>query len=142
MAIRTASQISTSSVTPEQIGKCHKVFSGSTAFYMVESASDPDREYKVSWTRERGFQCQCKAAEYGIICWHIRASIAAAREEREAVAELNRAIAEQAAKPVEKIVTNLDAATLARIAAADERAKGKPLSRAKAPVSKPFSLLR
>jgi hypothetical protein len=141
MVIRTASHISTSSVTDAQIGACHKVFSGATAFYMVESASDPDREYKVSWTREHGFQCQCKAAEYGNLCWHIRASIAAAREEREAVAELNRAIAEQAAKPVASTAPELDTATRARIEAANERQAGK-VSRAKARDSKPFSLLR
>ncbi len=130
--ILTASQISTSSVTDAQIGACHKVFGpDNKPFYMVESASDLDREYKVTWTRERGFQCQCKAAEYGNLCWHIRASIAAAREEREAVAELNRLIAEQAA-PVTSSAPTIDTATRARIEAANERAASKPVSRAKA----------
>lgn len=99
--IKAASQISIESVTPEQIGACHKCFSGSTAFYLVESATS-DTEYKVSWSKEKGFQCQCKAAEFGNICWHIKASIACAKEEREAVAELHMQIAVQAAMSDER----------------------------------------
>src|SRR6266487_5152823 len=135
--MRTASSIDTATVTPEQIGACHKVFSGSIPFYMVESASDPDKEYKVTWSNARGFQCQCKAALYGNLCWHIRASIACEAEVNDALAEMASLCVPQAATTA--VVTTVDADTLARVQAACE-APAK-VSQAKA-TSKAFSILR
>jgi len=110
MSVLTASKIDISQVTGDQIGACHKVFSGSTAFYMVQSATS-DQEYKVSWSKEKGFGCQCKAAEFGNLCWHIKASIACEREVREAVKEMELAIAVQAATSDQETIK---AAELAR----------------------------
>ncbi|SRR6266487_1698925 len=139
--MRTASSIDTATVTPEQIGACHKVFSGSIPFYMVESASDPDKEYKVTWSNARGSQCQCKAALYGNLCWHIRASIACETEVNEALAEIEAAIKAQAVKSEHAPVVT-DVATRARIEAANERQASKPVSRARANSPRAFSILR
>ncbi len=140
------SMIDTTNVTPAQIGACHKVLATSGNFYLVESSKgeiDPAtgyiKEYKVTYCKARGFQCQCKAAEYGNLCWHIRASVAAAREEKEAVNELHRLIAEQSAPVLVIDGKQADAATLERVMSAPVKPASK---RAKAPESKAFSLLR
>jgi hypothetical protein len=83
------------SVTPEQIGACHKCYDCTTRanFYLVEnSKGETDEngdiiEYKVQYSKEHGFTCDCKAGQNGLLCWHIRASIACAREEKAALAE-------------------------------------------------------
>ncbi|SRR6266496_260400 len=140
--ILTASHISTASVTDAQIGACHKVFGpDNKPFYMVESASDSLKEYKVTWSREKGFQCQCRAAEFGKLCWHIRASIACAREEHTALAEIEAAIKAQAAQPVET-PAQIDLATRARVSAANERQASKPVSKARATSPRAFSILK
>jgi hypothetical protein len=142
-----ATEINTTGVTPEQIGACHKIFEGSTPAYMVQSESDSLVEYKVRWSKEHGFTCTCKAGKVAFsnckagYCKHVLWSVAAGREEKEAVAELHRLIAEQAA-PVAQVVTNVDAATLKRIEAANERQAGKPASKAKPYQPKAFSLLK
>jgi|SRR6266496_1073844 len=136
--ILTASHISTTSVTDAQIGACHKVFGpDNKTFYMVASASDPDKEYKVTWSNARGSQCQCKAALYGNLCWHIRASIACEAEVSEALAEMASLCVPQAATTA--VVTSVDIETLARVQAACE-APAK-VSKAKA-TSKAFSMMR
>lgn len=127
MAVLTASNIDVSQISDQQIGACHKVFEGSTAFYMVESATS-DQEYSVRFLcKAKGFSCTCKAGQNGRLCWHVKASIAAAREERTAL---------QAIEEAERI------ATQARIEAANERAAEKPISKAKAYAPVAFSILR
>jgi hypothetical protein len=92
-----ASQIDTSKVTDEQIGMCEKCFSGKTAFYMVTSESDSLKEYKVTWSMEFGFRCTCEAGQeafahcFNGYCKHVKWSVAAAREERAAMKELQAA---------------------------------------------------
>ncbi len=89
----TAAAINTTNVTSEQIGRCHKVFSGSIPFYMVESESDSQVEYKVTWDRAHGFRCTCKSGQAGFsncrhpYCKHVKWSVAAAREEKQAMRE-------------------------------------------------------
>ncbi|GHO51515.1 hypothetical protein [Ktedonospora formicarum] len=108
MAVMTASRIDTSKVTDEQIGRAYKCFeSNGTPFYMVESSRDlfdgegKRVEYKVTWSKQFGFQCTCEAGKYGFkncqkgVCQHVIISVAAAREERAAMKELN-------AKPVQR----------------------------------------
>jgi hypothetical protein len=140
--IRTAATIDISQVTSEQIGACHKIIHQDGNFYMVESASDPDKEYKVTWSESKGFQCQCKASEYGNLCWHIKASVACSREEREYMSELAASCCvPQAVKAVEITYTTVDLVTRARIEAASERQASKPVSKAKGQ-TRGFSLMR
>ncbi len=140
--------VDTTNVTDEQIGRCHKVFSGSTPFYMVESEQDSLTEYKVRWSKKHGFTCTCEAGQHGFsnckdgICKHVKWAVAASREEREAVAELQAAIAEQAAvQPVKSNAPVIDTVTMARIEAANERQAGK-VSKARGYQVKGFSLLK
>lgn len=139
-----ASSIDTTTVTPEQIGACYKVFVASIPFYKVQSESDPFKQYTVSWSREHGFSCTCKSGQVAFsntrdgYCKHVRWSVAASREERQALAELQAAICAPQA-PV--TVTNVDLETRARVAAASERASVKPVSKAKGRTSG-FSLMR
>lgn len=157
-----ATQIDTSNVTDAQIGAAHKCFSGSTPFYLVENSQgklDDDGqliEYRVSYNRSKGFQCTCKAGKEGFarcrqFCWHVRASVACAREEKEALAEqvrLNVAevVAAQAivttATPVIGY-TDVDAVTLARIQRRSAEQASKPKSKY-VPVARKsgFSLLK
>lgn len=139
MTVLTASKISTASITDEQIGACHLVLHSAGNFYKVaNSAGKVDDngdliEYTVRFNGiEKGFSCTCKAIG---LCWHIKASIAAAKEEREAVAELNKQIAVQAAMS--------DPATIkAAEVAAEAPVKVARKSSAKAYQPKAFSILR
>ena len=127
------SNIDTSSVTPEQIGRCHKCFSGSVPFYMVESESDSSVEYKVTWDKKHGYRCTCPSGNVGFsnckagFCKHCRWAYAASMEERQAIAELNAAIAEKA----------LQASVQA--AMSDERTKQEAEKAKNAPVKVPAS---
>lgn len=100
-----------SEITPEQIGKCWKVYDYQTRqnFYQVENShGDVDEHgdiitYRVRYSREHGFTCSCPSGQNGFsnvkhpsgVCWHVRAAVAAAREERVAHAAI---AAEQAAE--------------------------------------------
>lgn len=89
------SKINLNSVTSEQIGRCHLIIDGQTGerFYKVESESDATVEYEVRYSREKGFSCQCKSGQVGFsnarlgVCKHVVWSLAAAAEERQALAE-------------------------------------------------------
>lgn len=92
------SAINIASVTPEQIGMCHKVLHRDGNFYQVQSESDPDTEYTVRYSKERGFSCSCRAGQEGFkncttaasqgVCKHVRWSLACAKEERDYMAAL------------------------------------------------------
>lgn len=88
-----ASEIDITTVTSAQIGHCHKVFDASgQAFYQVESEQDNLVEYTVRFSIERGFTCSCPAGAEGFahcttVCKHVRWSLAAAKEERDAMRE-------------------------------------------------------
>lgn len=91
-----------SNVTPEQVGRCFKVYDEQTKenFYQVENESgnvNDDGEiivYDVRYSKERGFTCTCAAGSEGFIhckygfCKHILWSVAASQEERAALAEI------------------------------------------------------
>jgi hypothetical protein len=78
------------SVTEAQLSRCHRIESAEDVFYIVESASDKTREYKVTAERQRGefrLHCTifgtdepCPAEAAGRICWHKRVSLAHAAE--------------------------------------------------------------
>lgn len=104
-----ASQINTTSVTSEQIGRCHKVYDEQARawFYQVESerdlfdANNERVEYAVRWSKERGFTCTCPAGQDAFsrckagVCKHVVWSVAAAKEERAAIREMETHIMEQ-----------------------------------------------
>lgn len=149
----TVSTIDTTTVTSEQIGKAHKVYGpDNKPFYMVEnSEGELDQEgllieYKVTYSPEYGYQCRCKAGQEGFVhcqnyCWHVRAAVAAAKEEREAMREQERLNAAQPAAPA--IYTDVDAKTLARVMRRSEEQARKPV-RKPAPLRQGtgFSLLK
>jgi hypothetical protein len=142
MTIRTASSIDTSKISGDQLGACHKVFEGSTPVYKVansEGRIDDNGdiiEYSVRFLgKEKGFSCTCKAGQNAKLCWHIKASIACEAEVRNAIAELEAAIAVQKAMS--------DAATIASAEkAAQAPVKPARKSGAKAYQPKAFSILR
>lgn len=150
MAVAIATFIDTSDITSEQIGMAHAVIGpDGKKFYLVENSRgelDGDGnviEYKVTHHPHFGYQCTCKAGQYGFAhcknyCWHVRASIACAQEEREAMAE--QATLNTPAKTAVGY-TDVDEVTLARVLRrSDER---KPATK-QAPVrsGRAFSLLK
>jgi hypothetical protein len=104
-------------VTPEQLVRAHKIFGpDNKAFYLVEnSKGEVDDEgniieYEVRYGSEKGFSCTCTAGQDedgpfshchnpSGLCWHVRAAVAAALEERGALKEQSRLNALQAAAP-------------------------------------------
>ena len=90
------SQVITDSITPAQISKCAKVLDCQTHqnVYFVENEAgnfDDDGhmiEYKVTYSKEKGFQCTCKAGQEGFIhckngyCKHVAWAVATAKEEK------------------------------------------------------------
>lgn len=105
MAIATFASIAQhiGEVSSEEIGRCHKVFGpDKKAFYQVENeAGHTDEhgdliEYKVTYSKDHGFQCSCKCGEFGFwnvshasgVCKHVRWSVAAALEEKAALKAL------------------------------------------------------
>lgn len=97
--IITASKLDLSRITDTMIGRAHKVFEhDGTPFYLVESSEFESNgvEYKVTWSKEKGFQCNCASGTEGFrncgkkkVCDHVLISLAAAREEKKAMEELN-----------------------------------------------------
>lgn len=78
-------------VTEEQIDRCFRVYdlnvTPSVPFYLVRSESDNLTEYKVTWSKELGFQCTCPAGQEGFchcytngVCKHVIWSVAAAAQ--------------------------------------------------------------
>lgn len=111
-------------IAPEMIGHCFKCTDLSTGenFYKVESEEvkfdgEGQRvEYTVRYQRGKGFTCTCPAGKEGFrfvkhpskVCKHVRWSVAAAMEEKQAMAQLALASAQQAleeSKPALPTVT-------------------------------------
>jgi hypothetical protein len=143
-----ASQIDISTVTGEQIGMCHKVFVGSVVWFKVQSESDPLKEYTVAHSKEYGFTCTCPSGNIGFsnckdgVCKHVKWALACAREEKEAVAELHRLIAEQALEAqVQAAMSDPETIEAAQVAA-EAPVKVARKSSAKAYQPKAFSILR
>lgn len=111
MAVTTAM---IKAVSSDQIGRCTKIFEGSKPCYMVLSESDDLTEYKVRATRVNGkwiFTCTCPSGKDGFanvthpsgVCKHVRWSLAAAQEEKDALAE--QVALNEAAKQVKPVET-------------------------------------
>lgn len=144
-------------VTNEQIGACTKVFdaAGKPFYKVVNSKNECDAdghliEYSVRAIRKAGqwhITCDCKAGQVGRQCWHKRASVAAAAEEKQAMHEqvtLNEAakVAEQEeAKQRAKLIINGKPATKEEY---DRVMNAKPKidRKAKAPQARAFSLMK
>ena len=144
-------------VTPAMIGAAHKVFGpDNKPFYMVENSKGRvDGEGNIiEYTVKAIFRqnkwrvtCNCKAGNEGRMCWHKRAAMAAAAEEKAAMAEqvaLNEA-AKAAEQAEEKQRAKLQ--ICGRAATKEEwdrvmNAKPNIDRKAKAPQPKPFSLYK
>lgn len=98
-------------VTDEQIGQAFKCFEGSQPFYKVvnskEEVDDAGHliEYKVTARydvelKQWVFACTCMSGQHNFknvrhpshVCWHVRAALACAREEKKALKEMAQAI--------------------------------------------------
>jgi hypothetical protein len=115
-------------VTSEQIGRCHKVLASTGNFYLVESEADSRVEYKVAWTKQHGFTCQCKAGQVGFVhcrngyCKHVLWSVACEAELQAAMKELEAAsVASQPAPSVPSIEQSVPAWMLTRPVASHMR---------------------
>ena len=133
----SATTVDIAGVTAEQIGKASKVFGpDNKPFYQVEnSKGDVDADgyliqYKVTYSRSKGFQCTCKAGQYGFshcksYCWHVKAAVACAREAHEAIAEQIRyqeqATRQQLYTTLGIASTDVDTATLKRLAQREQQ---------------------
>jgi len=142
-------------VTPEQIGRCYAVVGpDGKKFYQVENSQgefDAEGqliEYKVTYSKELGFQCTCKSGQYGFanvkhpsgVCWHVRASVAAAIEEKQALHGL--VVVEPEATEVNVLIIDGQRATQEEYDRV-VNAKPKPShGNAKVYQPKPFSFLR
>lgn len=111
-----------SEVTPDQIGACTKILDCQTHtnFYLVQSESDDQVEYKVTYS-SKGFQCSCPSGQHGFsntkhgFCKHVKWSVADAEEEKaRETARLERIAAEKHAKSMGKsLCSTLDCLQLA-----------------------------
>lgn len=138
-------------VTPEQIGRCRAVFTlKHKGFYLVESESEKGKEYRVAHKKGVGLTCTCKSGEHNFVnvkhpsgvCKHIRWAVACRLEEKQALAELEKAQKRDALlKAAGVSYSDVDDATLARIA---YRNRYTPKSAKKVPglYSRPFSIFK
>jgi len=109
-------------ITSTHIGMVHAVFVGSKKIYKVQSSIDTTKEYTVYRSKSRGYQCNCPSGTHGWwnvthpsgVCWHVRAAVACALEERKALAEQEQLNTLKQAAGVS--YTDVDCATLKRIA--------------------------
>jgi hypothetical protein len=91
-------------VTDEQIDAATRFVNSATheVLYIVKSASEEGKEYKVTYNRNfNRFQCECKASQVGMNCWHVRSALVnemmyrqAKRDEAEAKARIAEVAAE------------------------------------------------
>jgi hypothetical protein len=141
-------------VTPEQIGRCYAVVGpDGKKFYQVENSEGKFNEagemieYKVTYNKEQSFQCTCKSGQHGFanvkhasgVCWHVRASVAAAIEEKQALHDL--VVVQPEVKEMNILILDGKQATpeeYDRIV----NAKAKPVNRRAKLYSPKFSFLR
>jgi hypothetical protein len=140
-----ASDVNTSTVQPSDLGRAHKIICTTGNFYKVQSSRDELVEYSVRYDARKGFTCTCEAGLRAFsrckdgCCQHVKIAVACEREVRGAIAELEAAIKEQAAPVLVIDGKPASAVEVERVMSAPV----KPASRrAKAPESKPFSLLK
>lgn len=107
-------------VTDAQVGQAYKCFEGKNPFYMVvNSKNETDEnghiiEYKVRARydvelKQWVFTCTCKSGEHNFknvrhpshVCWHVRAALACAKEEKKALKEMAAQIDAEKQQPTE-----------------------------------------
>lgn len=143
-------------VSPEYIGKAHKVIAATGDFYLVENErGDVDEygdliEYRVELDTQT---CSCKAGQYGFThcrngyCKHLVWATAAQMEETQAMAEQAIAAATailQASAPKREhlLVSNGVEASAAEYDRIMNATPAAGWQKAKFPTRKPFSLMR
>jgi hypothetical protein len=124
-------------LTDQQLDAATRFVNSATreVLYIVKSATDPDKAYKVTWNKHFSrFQCECKASHAGMCCWHVRSALANEMIYRQNV----RAEAEA------QVRINEEKAELERLMMVKPtRPSRSAVERAtRANQSKPFSLLR
>jgi hypothetical protein len=157
MALITATMLDLNRVAPEMIGRAHKCFDGQgKPYYMVESSEfDGDEmrvEYSVTWDREKGFACTCQSGQEAFrscgakkVCDHVLISLAAAKEEKEALKALNEKIVKQPVKREHYIASNgkeVSDEVYKRILNAKGQDTKARVSRETLNGNRPFSLMR
>lgn len=91
-------------VTDQQLDAATRFINLETrsVLYIVQSASSPDVQYRVTWNKHFGrFACECKASSHGLCCWHVRSALANElmyRQNVRAEAEAAQRIAEEKAE--------------------------------------------
>lgn len=98
-------------VLPEHTARCERIWDFQTGedFYLVESESDPTVEYKVQYSTDHGFLCNCEAGKWGFarvtrhpsgVCKHVRWSVKSWLDEvalEQALQEAQEALADKVA---------------------------------------------
>src|SRR5436305_11995896 len=82
-------------VSQEQLDRCRRLWDDNKQeyFYLVESESDPTKEYEVRFIKGRGFTCTCPAGQEGFrscahgTCKHCRWAVAHAAAYKQELAE-------------------------------------------------------
>lgn len=144
-------------VSDSQLDACQRWERGDgSAFYTVESASNPGTYYRVEWNAEHHcLQCKphsgqhCKAAQAGFTCWHRRAAVASERLYKYEVAQARRREAEAlertAAYQSEQIARQVaEAEAIVNGASSAQKREAQATKRdgLKAYERRPFSLLK
>lgn len=97
-------------VTRKQVDACHLMYDHQVKanIWVVDSATDPDTNYRPRWTPEYGYQCTCRSGQEGFancrnpskVCWHVRAYVVAEREQSDERRIASAILSAQQAKAV------------------------------------------
>jgi hypothetical protein len=120
--------------TPEQIGQAYKCFEGSQPFYkVVNSKNEYDAEgHLIEYTvkarydveaKEWVFSCTCECGHWNFhnvkheskVCWHVRAALACAQEEKKALREMSAKVDAEKAAATEPVTEEVAAVVVAEI---------------------------
>jgi hypothetical protein len=121
-------------VTDEQLDAATRFVNCATneVLYIVKSASEVGKEYKVTWNRHFSrFACECKASQNGMCCWHVRSALANEmiyRQNVRAEAEAAARIAEEKAEMERLMMVPPTVYNEAEVKAAVKRNQPKPFT--------------
>jgi hypothetical protein len=125
--------------TPEQIGQAYKCFEGSQPFYkVVNSKNEYDAEgHLIEYTvkarydveaKEWVFSCTCECGHWNFhnvkheskVCWHVRAALACAQEEKKALREMSAKVDAEKAAATEPSTEEVPAAVVTIVTTSEE----------------------